>query len=228
MSADPLLLWQLIDSAFPAGGLSHSAGLEATWQIGEIDSSADVQAFVRTYIVQQGRAMLPFVGEAFDAMQLSDIPTMELIDQACDALLTNHVANRASRSQGKAMLSAVWRVGLGAESLAALEKQVLTGNTTAHFAVMFGAIGAAVGLSREETGMGFLFVSTRAVLSAAVRVGRLGPFEAQTMQHHLRGHILDVARVCSSVGIEDAFSTAPLMELAGAMQDRLYSRLFVS
>ena len=33
----PFLLLQLADSAFPTGGFAHSGGLEAAYQLGEID-----------------------------------------------------------------------------------------------------------------------------------------------------------------------------------------------
>jgi urease accessory protein len=94
--------------------------------------------------------------------------------------------------------------------------------------VVFGAIARALGLGRGEAQQLFLFVALRGVLSAAVRLGRIGPLEAQAAQHALApvcARALDEAR---GLGIDDAAQTAPLHELWGALHDRLYSRLFQS
>src|SRR6516165_7139902 len=85
------LIWQLVDSAFPAGGFAHSFGLEAAWQQGEVDA-ASLPAFVRDAIAQAGHSGLPFVLAAFD-----DPRRVALVDERCDAFLRNPVANRASR-----------------------------------------------------------------------------------------------------------------------------------
>lgn len=230
MSSDVLLTWQLIDSAFPAGGMSHSAGLEAAWQAGEIRSADDVRAFVRAGVSQQGRAMVPFVVTAFESCAVNGVNAFDAFhaaDARCDAFLTNHVTNRASRAQGRAMLSAVAR-SIGGPAVVALEGHVRSRGSPCHYAPLTGAVGAALSMPKGSVVRWHLYASSRAVLSAAVRMGRVGPFEAQSMQYGLRDHIERVAAACQTMSIEDATATAPLADLAGAMQDRLYSRLFVS
>jgi urease accessory protein len=225
MSLDVLLTWQLIDSAFPAGGMSHSAGLEATWQAGEIASTDDVAAFAQVSVSQHGCAMTPFVVAGYEASTAKSEIAFEDVDARCDAFLTNHVTNRASRAQGRAMLSAVRR-SIGGESVIALER--VARDLPCHLAPVTGAVGAVVGLPNASVVRWFLFASSRAVMSAAVRMGRVGPFEAQAIQYGLRGHIERVAATCETLPIDDACATAPLADVAAAMQDRLYSRLFVS
>jgi urease accessory protein len=142
-------------------------------------------------------------------------------------MLTNHVANRASRSQGRAMLSAASRV-FGAKPFEALLAVTAPMAQPVHQAPVMGAVGAALGVSDEVIARAFLFVSLRSVISAAVRVGIVGPFEGQTVQHELAGHLEAVAREVIGWPTDAACHTAPVLEVTGAMQDRLYSRLFVS
>src|SRR5258706_1083350 len=97
-----LLLWQLADSAFPTGGFAHSAGLEAAWQHGEVRNSGELVSLLEANLRQLGHAALPFVTTAHA------VPgRLAELDQFCEAFTTNHVANRASRAQGRALLSAV-------------------------------------------------------------------------------------------------------------------------
>src|SRR5215831_18043967 len=97
------LVWQLADSALPAGGFAHSFGLESAWQHGEVDA-ASLPRFVREAIPHVGRSALPFVTAAHRAPQ-----DFANVDARCDAFLLNVVANRASRTQGRAWLSTIER-----------------------------------------------------------------------------------------------------------------------
>jgi urease accessory protein len=73
-----------------------------------------------------------------------------------------------------------------------------------------------------------LFGTARGVLSAAVRLGIAGSFEAQRMQADCEGCLDAVAARCANLAADDLTQTAPLIDLLQSRHDRLYSRLFQS
>jgi len=97
------LLWQLADSAFPAGGFAHSLGLEAAWQQGEI-TAGSLPRFVEDAIAHAAQGALPFVAAAHEAPD-----NLRDVDTRCEVFIRNPVANRASRVQGRAWLGTVER-----------------------------------------------------------------------------------------------------------------------
>jgi urease accessory protein len=66
------------------------------------------------------------------------------------------------------------------------------------------------------------------VLSAAVRLGIVGSYEAQQMQQACGPWLERVAADCADLRVGDLAQTAPLIDLVQAGHDRLYSRLFQS
>jgi urease accessory protein len=229
-----LLIWQLCDSAFPTGGFAHSSGLEAAWQHGEVRGRVELMAFIKTSLNQLGQAALPFVTASFDAPE-----KLTEFDALCDAFTTNHVANRASRAQGRAFLTAVERIfpkrGIYAAStsngdseLKRPEDRAPDAVPFAHFAPVFGACLRELELSRETATRLFLFNQLRAVLAAAVRLNIVGPMEAQMLQHQLSSEAERVRQRCENLTLDQIAQTAPLLDLWQGAQDRLYSRLFQS
>jgi urease accessory protein len=206
-------IWQLVDSAFPAGGFAHSFGLEAAWQQGEVDA-ASLPAFVRDAIAQAGHSGLPFVLAAHD-----DPGSLGLFDERCDAFLRNAVANRASRVQGRAWAGTVSR------SFPAIDIRT-AGHR--HFPPVFGATLNALGVERSEAARMFLFGAARGTLSAAVRLGITGTNDAQRVLSERNEDLDRTMRRCSDLAIDDAAQTSPLIDLWQASHDRLYSRLFQS
>jgi len=206
------LLWQLVDSAFPTGGFAHSLGLEAAWQHGEVRQRAELISFTEANLQQLGHAALPFVMAAYD-----EPDKIRELDQLCDAFTTNHVANRASRAQGRAMLSAVERIF-----------KIKIEMPLAHFAPAFGLCLRRLNVSRETTARMFFFNQLRSILAAAVRLNIIGPMEAQMLQQTLAARAEEILIRCSTLAIEDIAQTSPLLDLWQGAQDRLYSRLFQS
>ncbi|MCX6893972.1 MAG: urease accessory protein UreF [Verrucomicrobia bacterium] len=211
------LVWQLVDSAFPTGGFAHSSGLEAAWQHGEVRGRVELLSFAETSLEQLGHAGLPFVLAAFAAPE-----KLAEFDQLCDAFTTNHVANRASRAQGRAFLAAVERVFSAECGMRNAEL------CCAHFAPVFGACLRRLEISRELTGRMFFFNHLRSALAAAVRLNIVGPMEAQVLQHKLAVRAEAVRQECAALTLDEIAQTAPLLDLWQGAQDRLYSRLFQS
>lgn len=211
------LLLQVVDGAFPSGGFAHSAGLEPSLHLRGI---GDLEPFVDEALWQTGRAALPFVRRACEAHA-----DLAALDGLYDATQSSHVANRASRAQGRSLAGAASRVFERPEMVAIAEH---ARSGPAHHAVIFGAVFGVVGISPEDTMMAWLHASLRSLLSAAVRLGIVGPLEAQQI-HASRATVLDrVLASCGGLHVDDAAMTAPLLELFGALHDGLDGRLFQS
>jgi urease accessory protein len=207
----------LADSAFPTGGFAHSAGLEAAWQLGEVRDRAELVAFIEAGLHQLGHAALPLVTAAY-----AEPERLEEFDRLCDAFTANHVANRASRLQGRALLSTAERIfmftrepGAGAPPFA-------------HLAPVFGAVMARLQVPPGPVMRLFFFHHLRGMLAAAVRLNIVGPLEAQTLQHRLSPRAEKLLETCGALTLDDLAQTSPLLDLWQGAQDRLYSRLFQS
>jgi len=205
---------QLADAAFPAGGFAHSAGLEAAVQLGAVADAAGVVDFARAALWQAGGAALPFVRAA-----RASVARAPDLDRRCEATLVSHVARRASRAQGRAWLLAA------TEAFPEIEPALVgLRNAPRHLCVVFGATAGALGIAEDDAVAVYLHAVLRGVLSAGVRLGKIGPLEAQREQAKLAA---EAQRVLEAPE-EDVAQTAPVLELYGALHDRLYSRLFQS
>lgn len=216
------VVWQLIDSAFPSGGFAHSAGLEASVQHGFVPDAAGVRAFAMQLLEQCGRSALPIVTAAHD-----EPDRLAELDRLSDVFLSNPVANRASRAQGRALLSSVAR-SFPHVTPAALEARQKEEGTAGHYAPMFGAVFNLLGVEIVDTQRAFLFIAVRGACSAAVRLGIIGGYEAQSVQAGLSPHIDTIIRQCETLAPHEIAQTAPLVDLFQSTHDRLYSRLFQS
>jgi urease accessory protein len=216
------LVWQLIDSAFPSGGFAHSAGLEAAVQHGHVVDAQGVRAFARQSLAQCGRSALPLVTAAHGWPD-----DFARLDELCDVFLSNPIGNRASRAQGRALLTAVTRSFPDSQILP-IAAGVRINAAAGHYAPVFGALFRVLAVTLLDTQRAFLFVASRGVSSAAVRLGLIGAYEAQTIQADLAPRIDAVIHQCGGLAPHDIAQTAPLIDLFQSTHDRLYSRLFQS
>ena len=83
-------------------------------------------------------------------------------------------------------------------------------------------------MSLEPAASLFLFIHLRGLFAGAVRLGIVGPMEAQSLQHEFSQPARDILDRSLRLSIDDIAQTAPLQEIWQGAQDRLYSRLFQS
>jgi len=204
------IVLQLADSAFPTGGFTHSAGLEAHVQAGEL---ASLPAYCREHLDQLALGSLPLVATVHD-----DPARLAEVDAFARVTLWNHVPARASRAQGRALFD------VAARSFGVAKPSGIDG----HLAPAFGYVTRSLGVDRDEALASFLHLGLRGLLSAAVRLGCAGPSEAQALHLHLHPALEAALARGRSLTLSDVAQPSPLVELVQGTHDQLYSRLFQS
>ncbi|MFP6764583.1 MAG: urease accessory UreF family protein [Planctomycetaceae bacterium] len=239
--ASDFILWQLLDSAFPAGAFAHSGGLEAARNWKFVTTAEELSEFVRHSLVQTARSTLPFLAESY-----RHVERVRSLDAEYDAFLSNHVANRASRAQGRAFLVAAEvafqaRTDLSGSDdtdsltetarswwLQELREAMSQRKIAVHLPVIFGIVTRLLSVPLQTALQMSLYVSARDLISAAVRLNIIGALQAQTVQFQLGGFIERAARHGDGLTLRDATQTATVLDLVQATHDRLYTRLFQS
>lgn len=248
LPSHPLLL--LSDSALPLGSFAFSSGLEsylAHHPSSPTDprAAAAPEAFPRFFtlaLTALATTALPYLLAAHRCPE-----RLQEWDATLDACTLCPVARRASVAQGKAVLT-LWeralRAGAGdspaasalGEFAAALKGAPLRRDgggckePGGHFAPVWAAVTCAMGVTLRESAYTFLFNHAKAVVSAAVRAGVMGPYAAQGMlaSGWSRGVIEGVMAENWEVGIEDAAQGVPMCDLWVGRHELLYSRIFNS
>ncbi|KAB5545642.1 hypothetical protein GE09DRAFT_1131892 [Coniochaeta sp. 2T2.1] len=242
------LLLLLSDSALPLGSFAFSSGLESFLAHTTRTPQPPPQLFTTTFlplsISSYASTTLPFVLAAHASPHL-----LPELDDALDAATICTVARRASVAQGRALLG-IWersftpgrhdtqKAGMELVQFARLlrSSQSTTGNddlppaVAAHLPPLFGAVCRAAGLDRQATATVYMLNHVKALVSAAVRRGMFGPYQAQK--------ILASAQVRETVeavvGREwdthwwEAGQGVPVMDLWVGRHEMLYSRIFNS
>ncbi len=216
------LLLQLADSAFPSGGFAHSAGYEAALQLGEGRGTQGLERFLREALWQSGYGNLILATQAHAQPE-----KIETIADLCDVFLSNHVANRASRTQGRTFISTCLR-SFPNRGLEELYAQLEQRSANFHYAGIFGAVLKILGVGKEPLQNLLLHGTLRGIISAAIRLGTIGPYQGQQLQWKSAELLDEIIRVCGDLDLEDLAQTAPLLEILHSNHDRLYSKLFLS
>jgi urease accessory protein len=214
---------QIADSGFPVGGFAHSAGLEAMVAHGWPATIEQFEAYTASYVWNVGHSSLPFVAAAYDAPG-----EIAAVDARFDAFLSNHVANRASRTQGRAFVSTCAQAFGGPEIRRLAEAVRSSRAIRAHYAPVFGAAMAMLGVGRHDAGGLHLHCALRGLLSAAVRLSVVGPHEAARLYDRRAATLEAAVAKGMALTVDEAANVVPLLDVVWANHDALYARLFQS
>ena len=93
---------------------------------------------------------------------------------------------------------------------------------------MFGLALKAAGVAQEDAQQLFMFQVLRDQMSAAVRLGIVGPMESTRRQLSLYPHCAQLLTEVAGRPYQQATRCAPQLDIAQSVHDDLYSRLFQS
>ncbi|WP_019511156.1 MULTISPECIES: urease accessory UreF family protein [Mycobacteriaceae] len=220
-----LALWlQLHDSAFPAGRMVHSHGLEE-WLHRRPEAGADAVETVVCGYLRHGVATLDATITAH-AWLADDLDTLADLDDLAATYKLFGNTRTASVSAGGQLAATAVDIGIGQRHPYLLA--VATGAVPGHAAVVDGVVQALLGIPREVAVIGVLRSMMASLLSAAVRLGRLGPLQSQRIQLRNAEAMAVLAHAACERPLSELSSVSPALEISGMRHEERTSRLFAT
>lgn len=169
--------------------------------------------------VAQGRALLALWERAF-RRAVTVLPAGVAAEEKEEA-----VAVAALETFGAALKASAPAAG-GPAGEGFVETEVVSG----HFAPLWAVVTRAMGVLEHESAYTFLFNHAKAVVSAGVRKGVMGPYAAQGILGGawLREEVERGLRVGGRVEVQDAGQGVPGVDLWVGRHEVIYSRIFNS
>lgn len=205
----------LADGRFPAGGHTHSGGVEAAVGDGRITDEVSLASYLAGRLATAGR-----VGAGLAAAACSGEHPVEEVDREAAARIASPALRHASRVQGRCLLraaGAVLAIPMPAEEL--------------HHAVAIGVVARAAGMSAVEAARWAAYESVTGAATAAVRLLGLDPFGVWRGVGALAAQIEAIAIAASSSHgplRELPACSAPLLDVGAERHALQEVRLFAS
>jgi len=183
--------------------------------------------FIRDSLQTYAHCSLPFISAVHDvcrpvkdesATGAADnaLRSLKELDDLYESMTLNHVARRASKAQGVALLTLLSRgmirpswlqdpPGGSPDKSILLEKladdlklEIRKGEVYGHLPICWGILTATLGLSCERSRHLHIFLHARSLVSASIRMNTLGPYAAQQLLLHVVRPLIDnVVMDCS-------------------------------
>lgn len=218
-----MICWQLLDSAFPAGGFAHSGGLEAAFQWGVVVDEPGMVAWLSAQVGNLAGIAIPLV-----LCVHREPDRFPEIDHLADRLLAgNQVASEASRALGHGTLQAA-SSGFVSSSLPEWKRRARCDGLPLHQAPVHGLVTGLLGIDAATSGRSLLWQSARDGTSAAIRLGLIGPHRAQALLASLAPVIEEAWHAHRERTLDEAAANQPFLDLVASGHAGLERRLFRS
>lgn len=228
----PVIPWlamqQLLDSALPIGGFSHSFGLEAMIQEGRISTTEQLERYAETMLLQSwatGDALV--VKAVYEAAEAEDWERAWRIERLV------HVQRLGAESRG-----GVEKMGRRLLRLAAgmhpqldwepLQGAYRAGACLATHPLVHGFACLRLGVPFEVAVQGYLYACIVTCIGSALRLMSMGQTEGQAIIARLAPLTEEGRRITESLAPEEACSNVPMADIMTMRHETLYSRLFMS
>jgi urease accessory protein len=216
-------LLHLVDSAIPTGSFAYSYGLESSITFGLVNTPFALRNYLYSYLQQAGSAELPFIHSTFHLTEKS--PEFQTVAEEYDAQLLVPALHKASAVQGRNWLKLLAAFYPDAD-LQTIIQWFSTQEIPPHFTLVFTLALQRSGFALEELQAMYLHMLLRDQLSAAIRLGLLGPLEGHQLQHDFYAVFEHILAAQAGKEYGEATRSAFLLDAAQVLHEDIYSKLF--
>jgi urease accessory protein len=213
-------LLHLADSALPTGSFAYSYGLESSITFGLVRTETEFRSYLYSFLQQVMGFEIPFINSAASGTEELPILLTEY-----DAQLLTPVLHRASLTQGKNWLKLLATFYPEA-GLAELGRDLARQQLPAHFVPLFGLSLGKTGFALPDIQTTYLHLALRDQLSAAIRLGFIGPMAGHLLQHDFYNIFESLLNSTDIRPYTAATRSTLLLDVAQMFHDDIYSRLF--
>lgn len=221
-------LLQAGDSFYPTGSYAHSFGLEGLVQQGVVHDRETVRAFLfRSVLPSLREAELPLAAHAWDALGESDWPRIGELCHLSAALRTVRELRVAAENIGRQraeLTHALHQAPLAREYL----ERARTERWPFSPSVSAALEGRVLGAPREAVLVGIAYSNLASVLSAAMKLVRLGQNACQSLLAEALREIPLLLAAATRVSMDDIGWFNPWLDIAAARHETADARMFIS
>ena len=226
-------LWHLLqisDQFFPTGGYAFSHALETYSTAGLIHDRTSCQRLLENLCWHAlGPCDLVFCAQAYRlaAGVVASRDTLTALLEL-DHLLTAYKVPRELRQEGQHTGQAFLRAAMALDPLPLVQafwEHVRHGTTPGQHAVVFGLVAQGLGCDHESALLAYLYTVLTGLVAAALRLVPLGQSDGQRLLHELAPLGRALIAHYGALSPEEAWSTAPGLDIRSMQHERLYSRL---
>jgi len=217
---------RFIDSFFPSGGYAFSSGLEAAVQGGAVRDAQDMSRYVTDLLRNGlGRREAVAVGAAQEAGAAGVVQPALDADRELETMKTSRESRLASGQMGRHLMRVAGGPG-GSPVLQEFLGYVEERKTPGHLPVSLGLTLGAWGWIKEDAIAAFLYQTSTALVSAALKLLPIGQRQGQWLSESWLPLIADLSREAATGPEMRAW--VPIQDIYAMRHAGLTTRLFRS
>ena len=218
---------QFGDSMLPIGGFAFSGGLESAVQKRVVTDGATLLAYARTAVEQASRGDGIGLVCAHRAATAGDVDELVRIDERIHARKLSGETRTMSVRMGRKLAELSAQV-TGSPALESWRGRIQAGATPGCYPVVLAVNFAAQGLPARDAFVVHQVGVAATILSAALRLMRIGHVDMQRMLYELNAGVDDAWRNAEAASLDDMAGFAPLAEVLAAVHVKAHVRLFMN
>ena len=209
-------LLTLADSRLPAGGHTHSGGVEQAIAAGAVADPGSLSTFLRRRLATSGAVAAGLAAAACEAA--GDRDRLARLDEEADARTPSPALRAASRQQGRGLVR-VGRRAWPSELWDVLPAQP-------HHPMALGVAAAAGGLTPRDAASAAAYLSISGPATAAQRLLAMDPLTVAAVTARLTS-VVD-ATVETAIGVGLPATSDPFLDLLAEVHAARKDRFFAS